>query len=209
MNTTTTKLHAISDDLGGAVKSMKGYSTSATNKKIENMDKSSKKGTDIHYDESTNPFVQIYRWFAGTPWDNFEERMKKYGLELDDIIAHLERNAKNFKSDKESTAEMKKMLDEMGSIINTKENETTQTREAAGKAKEDIGNILDSHLEKIAKEKIPFAEANAVKARIRSEKAAVKYAKNAQDTVDKARTNFSNNAQNTVDKARTKSTKKR
>lgn len=191
---TTTELYSISGDLSNELKAMKKYSTSSATKTIENMLKKSKGGASIHYDENTNPFVQLYRWFAGTPWENFEERLEKYGITLKDIAKHLDKNSDKFITDKESIAEMTKVLAEMGPILEENETATERTKKAADKAKKDIETILKAHLEQIAKDKAKLDETHALEAktlelkqeekdRIRAKKAADK-----QDRIVEART---------------------
>ena len=173
---------------------MQSYSTSSITKKIDDMQTKAKGGKHIQYDESTNPFVQLYRWFAGTPWENFEEKLKEYGVTLENIVEHLEKNKTDFASDEKSVAKMNKALAEMAPVLAKNTTSADETIKIADTAKKDINNILEAHLKTIAEGKAKFDVAHDLEAKTRIMKQTEKSderarkAKEKQDKIVEART---------------------
>ncbi len=152
--TVTTTLYPINDELASAAKSFSNYQVSIndTRTKVEDMvEKAEDPKKKVAYDENSNPFVQLYRWFAGTPWGNFEEKLKKYGLTLDDILAHLKANSANFLKNEGAIKSMEEIIAKMKDDVVLNTSETTKLTDEAIKAKKTISAILDAHLEDVKK----------------------------------------------------------
>ena len=161
--TVTTTLVPIKEELDKAAKSFASYpaSIAATKKKVEAM---TKKATDpknkVNYDENSNPFVRLYRWFAGTPWENFEEKLEKYGLDLNDIMTHLNANKATFTDNVGTIEAMKDVIGEMSESVKRNTTAANDLATTSKAAIEEIDQILEKHLKAVKKAKEEYKKAH-------------------------------------------------
>lgn len=164
MNTTvTTTLVPIKDELAKAAKSFASYPASITDTRTK-VKAMREKATDpqkkVAYDENSNLFVRLYRWFAGTPWENFEKKLEKYDLTLEDVIAHLELNKADFINNKGAIDSMGKIIEQMKTSVDSNITKAGDLTETSTRAKEAIEEVLEKHLEAVQKAKEDYKPAH-------------------------------------------------
>ena len=187
----TTKIHAIEDEIDEAKKALKSYPgrMSAISKEIKDIRESAKAGNKkVDYDENSNMFVQMYRYFQGTPWENFEKKLQKYDLTLDHIITHLEKNSEGFTSSKDAIEKMENIIAGIKDSVDQNKDETQKLHGETLDAKQEIDQILDEHLQKIHDAKEEYSEAHAAEA----DTAAAKNAEKRRMEIERRKTNAKN-----------------
>lgn len=212
MNTTTvtTTLVPIKEELDKAAKSFASYpaSIAATKKKVEAMKtKATNPKNKVDYDENSNPFVRLYRWFAGTPWENFEEKLEKYGLDLNDIMTHLKANKATFTDNVGTIEAMQEVIGEMSESVERNTTAANSLAETSKDAIKEIDTILEKHLKAVKDAKKEYKEAHDKEVELMDKTAAKKRkevigkrTKKATEAIEKLETSSDKSSDKTDDK---------